>query len=222
MTYSPAPEILDPFRAQLEPAYRHIGVAAVSHAAFEARMNQLLESLEPDGEPFPTTDGRSYLPRRNMEMSRRLDALVTSNAAAGQLQAQLVQLQAAEQELRNLRNSVVHSFVSDPDPDNPNVVYFEDARTELGPDRVKRNVQELWEATVRITGETVILGAIAGVIFDRIFATFNGDLDTNVPAVGVNSIDPEFPRKFTEFVKKGRWLGWSAGGDEPDPDWWLA
>ncbi|WP_440312786.1 hypothetical protein [Leucobacter chromiireducens] len=220
MTLTPTPKIFDTFRSQLEPAYRHIGVAAVSHAAFEARMNQLIESLKPEGEPFATAAGRSYLPRRNMEMSKRLDALVAANVVTGNLQAQLMQLQSAEHELRNLRNSVVHSFVSDPYPDNPNVVYFEDARTELGPNRVRRNIQALWEATVRITDEAAILGAIAGVIFDRIFATIKEGPDTVAPAVSVNSSDPDFARKFTAFVKKGLWLGWAAGGDEPDSDWW--
>ncbi|GAA1609350.1 hypothetical protein GCM10009805_13760 [Leucobacter chromiireducens subsp. solipictus] len=216
----PPPEVFDTFRSQLEPAYRHIGVAAVSHAAFEARMNQLLESLDPDGKPLPTADGRPYLPRRNMEMSKRLETLVAANLVTGNLQAQLMQLQTAERELRNLRNSVVHSFVSDPDPADPAVVYFEDARTELGPDRVRRSVQELWEATVRIADEAVILGAIAGVIIDRIFATFEEEADTVAPAVGVNSSDPDFARKFLSYVKEGRWLGWSNGGDEPDPAWW--
>lgn len=211
---------VDIFRSQLEPAYHHIGIAAVAHASFEARMNQLLESLNPNGSPFETEDGRSYLPRRNMEMSKRLDSLVSSNTVTGRLQAQLKKLQQAERELRNLRNSVVHSFVSDPNPDDPSTVYFEDARTELGPERIRRTVHEMRAAAVRIADEAAVLSAIAGVIFNRIIASAAPEFDTDSPAVSANSVDPDFPRKFSSFVAQGRWLGWANGGTDPDPDWW--
>lgn len=211
---------LDTFRSQLEPAYRHIGVAAVAHASFEARINQLIELLTPGGRPFKTEDGRSYLPQRNMEMSRKLDSLIASKIVDGRLQSQLKKLQLAERELRGLRNSVVHSFVSDPRPDDASIVYFEDARSELGPNRVRRSVHEMWTAAVRITDEAAILGAIAGVIFDRILVSAIPEFDDGSPAVSVNSADPHFAEKFSTFVKEGLWLGWADGNADLDPNWW--
>lgn len=219
---------IDSYREDVSTAYMHIGVAAVSHSSFEATVNRLLLSLSPSGVTSNAQHGREYLPSKNFEMTKNLGRLINSAPVGGNLLAQLKKLRDAEAKLRHLRNSVVHSFISDPPVASQSVLFFEDARSLLGPGRVRRTLPELARDSREIADRSAFLSAIAETIFGRIRVRYAAELwlpSETIPPVPVNSPDPDFARRFTAFMQTGQWLGWSttALGQKPvhDDGWWL-